>query len=88
MESGFLYYFKSPNEMATPGLNPKVVSSHLQHSLPVTRMCCALHCFACCTCLLSGLLLAVVVGAPAGCNTGCQQPWVGHQPCMKSWLAG
>ena len=26
MESGFLYYFKSPEQMSTPGLSPKVVT--------------------------------------------------------------
>ena len=31
MESGFLYYFKSPQEMSTPGVNPKVVAIVNQH---------------------------------------------------------
>lgn len=26
MESGFLYYFKSPEQMSTPGISPKVVA--------------------------------------------------------------
>ena len=33
MESGFLYYFKSPQEMSTPGVNPKVVAIVAHHYL-------------------------------------------------------
>ncbi|PRW45025.1 dynamin-related GTPase isoform A [Chlorella sorokiniana] len=33
MESGFLYYFKSPQEMSTPGVNPKVVTINLRDCL-------------------------------------------------------
>lgn len=47
MESGFLYYFKSPQEMSTPGVNPKVVAIVAHQSGSTRRDACCHSPHAC-----------------------------------------
>jgi hypothetical protein len=84
MESGFLYYFKSPQEMSTPGVNPKVVAIVTHRVLAGT---CVRHC---CLHACSGAAWSAVCASNCGwCNllrcTAGIATWLTHlatRPCL------